>query len=121
MNLLTNGFVNNCGWLFGLSEQFDTDIVELGLGLCVNRRERRCPCGRFRTDNRQPELGDLAITEIRLALFAEAGGCRQIVVPVVHFAASKTCVEAARRFPFRKGGYLRCEEGRLYESHAGAS
>jgi hypothetical protein len=31
MNLLTNGFVNNCGRLFGPSEQFEADIVELGL------------------------------------------------------------------------------------------
>jgi hypothetical protein len=28
MNLLTNGFVNNCGRLFGPSEQFEADIVE---------------------------------------------------------------------------------------------
>jgi hypothetical protein len=31
MNLLTNGFVNNCGRLFGPSEQFEAYIVELGL------------------------------------------------------------------------------------------
>jgi hypothetical protein len=31
MNLLTNGFVNNYGRLFGPSEQFEADIVELGL------------------------------------------------------------------------------------------
>jgi hypothetical protein len=31
MNLLTNGFVNNCGRLFGPSQQFEADIVELGL------------------------------------------------------------------------------------------
>jgi hypothetical protein len=29
MNLLTNGFANNCGRLFGPSEQFEADIVEL--------------------------------------------------------------------------------------------
>jgi hypothetical protein len=35
MNLLTNGFMSNCGRLFGPSEQFEADIVELGLkGLC---------------------------------------------------------------------------------------
>jgi len=35
-----NGFVNNCGRLFGPSEQFEADIVELGLnGFCVNGRE----------------------------------------------------------------------------------
>ena len=40
MNLLTNGFVNNCGRLFGPSEQFDADIVELGLNVfCVNGLE----------------------------------------------------------------------------------
>jgi hypothetical protein len=45
MNLLTNGFVNNCGRLFGPSE--------LGLkGFCVNGRESRYPCHRFR-DNGQ--------------------------------------------------------------------
>jgi hypothetical protein len=33
----TNGFVNNCGRLFRPSEQFQADIVELGLkGFCVN-------------------------------------------------------------------------------------
>jgi len=31
MNLLKNGFGNNCGRLFGPSEQFEADIVELGL------------------------------------------------------------------------------------------
>ena len=31
MNLLTNGFVDNSGRLFGPSEQFEADIVELGL------------------------------------------------------------------------------------------
>jgi hypothetical protein len=31
MNLLTNGFVNNCGRLFGSSEQFEADIVRVGL------------------------------------------------------------------------------------------
>jgi hypothetical protein len=42
MNLLTNGFVNNCGRLFGPSEQFEADIVELGLKeFCVNGRESR--------------------------------------------------------------------------------
>jgi hypothetical protein len=52
MNLLTNGFVNNCGRLFGPSEQFEADIVELGLkGFCVNGRESRYPCRRFREDN----------------------------------------------------------------------
>jgi DNA-binding transcriptional LysR family regulator len=36
MNLLTNGFVNNCGRLFGPPEQFEADIVELGLkGFCL--------------------------------------------------------------------------------------
>ena len=30
MNLLTNGFVNNCGRLFGRSEQFEADIVDVG-------------------------------------------------------------------------------------------
>jgi hypothetical protein len=30
-NLLTNGFVNNCGRLFGPSEQFEAGIVEVGL------------------------------------------------------------------------------------------
>jgi hypothetical protein len=36
MNLLTNGFVNNSGRLFGPTEQFEPDIVELGLqGFCV--------------------------------------------------------------------------------------
>ena len=35
MNLLTNGFVNNYDRLFGPSEQFEADIVELGLkGFC---------------------------------------------------------------------------------------
>jgi len=34
MNLLTNGFVNNCDRLFGQSEQFEADIVELGLVGC---------------------------------------------------------------------------------------
>jgi DNA-binding NtrC family response regulator len=29
-SLLTNGFVNNCGRLFGPSEQFEADIVEVG-------------------------------------------------------------------------------------------
>jgi hypothetical protein len=54
MNLLTNGFVNNCGRLFGPSEQFEADIVELGLkGFCVNGRESRYPCRRFRADNGQ--------------------------------------------------------------------
>jgi hypothetical protein len=58
MNLLTNGFVNNCGRLFGPSEQFEADIVELRLkGFCVNERESRYPCGRrFRADNGQPEV-----------------------------------------------------------------
>ena len=55
MNLLTNGFVNNCGRLFGPSEQFEADVVELGLkGFCVNGRESRYPCRRFRADNGQP-------------------------------------------------------------------
>ena len=27
MNLLTNGFVNNYGWLFGPSKQFEGDIA----------------------------------------------------------------------------------------------
>jgi hypothetical protein len=31
MNLLTNGFVNNCGRLFGAPKQIEADIVELGL------------------------------------------------------------------------------------------
>ena len=36
MNLLTNGFVNNCGRRFGSSEQFEADIVEFWLnGFCV--------------------------------------------------------------------------------------
>jgi hypothetical protein len=36
MNLLTNGFVNDCGRLFGPSEQLEADIVELALkGFCV--------------------------------------------------------------------------------------
>ena len=30
MNLLTNGFVKNCGRLFGPSEQFEADIVRVG-------------------------------------------------------------------------------------------
>jgi hypothetical protein len=30
MNLLTNGFVNNCGRPSGPSEQFESDMVELG-------------------------------------------------------------------------------------------
>jgi hypothetical protein len=30
MNLLTNGFVNNCGSLFGPSEQIEADIVRVG-------------------------------------------------------------------------------------------
>jgi hypothetical protein len=52
MNLLTNGFVNNCGRLFEPSEQFEGDIVELGLmGFSVMNgraiRYRR----RFRADN----------------------------------------------------------------------
>jgi hypothetical protein len=29
MNLLTNGFVNNCGRLFGRSEHFEADIWRL--------------------------------------------------------------------------------------------
>ena len=45
MNLLTNGFANNCGRLFGPSEQFQAHIVELGLkGFRVNGRESRYPC-----------------------------------------------------------------------------
>ena len=51
MNLLTNGFVNYCGWLFGPSEQFEADIIELVLNGCVNGSESRYPCRRFRTDN----------------------------------------------------------------------
>jgi hypothetical protein len=52
MNLLTDGFVNNCGRLFGPSEQFEADIVDLGLKrFCVNGRESRYPCRRFRADN----------------------------------------------------------------------
>jgi|GEM_PF-4711284 len=31
MNLLTNGFVNNSGRLFGSSEQFEAGIVEMPL------------------------------------------------------------------------------------------
>jgi hypothetical protein len=54
MNLLTNGFVNNCGRLVGPPEQFEADIVELGLkGFCVNGRESRYLCRRFRADNGQ--------------------------------------------------------------------
>jgi hypothetical protein len=42
MNLLTNGFVNNCGQLFGPSEQFEADIVEFGRkGFSVNGCESR--------------------------------------------------------------------------------
>jgi hypothetical protein len=52
MNLLTNGFVNNCGRRFGPSEQFEADIVEMRLkGLCVNGRESRYPSRRFRASN----------------------------------------------------------------------
>jgi hypothetical protein len=29
MNLLTNGFVNNCGRLFGPAEEFEADIVRV--------------------------------------------------------------------------------------------
>jgi len=48
MNLLMNGFVNNCGRLFGPSEQFEAYIVELGLkGFCVNERESRYPCSQI--------------------------------------------------------------------------
>jgi hypothetical protein len=57
MNLLTNGFVNNCGRLFGPSEQFEADIVELGLkGFCVNGGESRYPCRRFRGITGKPEV-----------------------------------------------------------------
>jgi len=42
MSLLTNGFVNNCGRLFGPSEQFEGDIVRVEVEkICVSRRERR--------------------------------------------------------------------------------
>ena len=45
MNLLTNGFVNNYARLFEPSEQFEADIVELGLkGFRVNGRESRFTC-----------------------------------------------------------------------------
>jgi len=45
MNLLTNGFVNNCGRLFAPSERFEPDIVELVLkGFCVNGRESDIFC-----------------------------------------------------------------------------
>jgi hypothetical protein len=46
MNLLTNGFVNNCDRLFRLAEQFEADIVRVGAEkiLCVNERESRHPC-----------------------------------------------------------------------------
>jgi hypothetical protein len=50
MNLLTNGFMNNCGRLFRPSEQFDADIVRVGLkGFCVNG---------LRVDTLQPILAD---------------------------------------------------------------
>jgi hypothetical protein len=31
MNLLTNGFVNNCSRLFGPSERLEADIVRVGV------------------------------------------------------------------------------------------
>ncbi len=34
MNLLTYGFMNNCGRLFGPSDRCEAEIVE-GLGICV--------------------------------------------------------------------------------------
>jgi hypothetical protein len=40
MNLLRNVFVNNCGRLFGPFEQFEAEIVELGLkGFCMNGKK----------------------------------------------------------------------------------
>ena len=46
MNLLTNGFVNNYGRPFGPSEQFEADIIELGLkGFSAMNR----PASRYRS------------------------------------------------------------------------
>ena len=58
MNLLTNGFVNNCGRLFGPSEQFEGGIVRVGAedGFCVNGRESRYSWRRFRVDDGQSEI-----------------------------------------------------------------
>jgi hypothetical protein len=57
MNLLTNDFVNGCGRLFGPSEQFEGDTVELGLkGFCVNGRESRYPSRRDSADNGHPKV-----------------------------------------------------------------
>jgi hypothetical protein len=41
MSLLTNGFMSNCGRLFGQSEQFEADIVRVGAEriLCERTRE----------------------------------------------------------------------------------
>jgi hypothetical protein len=41
MNLLTNGFVNNCGRLFRPSEQFEADIVRVGIVLDTNEANPR--------------------------------------------------------------------------------
>ena len=53
MNLLTNGFMNNCGRLFGPSEQFEADIVELGLqGFAGAALSVACQIGNFqKTDD----------------------------------------------------------------------
>jgi hypothetical protein len=64
MNLLTNGFESNCGRLFGPAEQFEADIVELWLkGFCLNGRESRYPCRRFRADSRKPKV--ISVGDIR--------------------------------------------------------
>lgn len=51
MNLLTDGFMNNCGRLFGPSEQSEPDLVRVGAEkVFANGRESRYPCRRFRLD-----------------------------------------------------------------------
>jgi hypothetical protein len=64
MNLLTNGFVNNYGRLFEPSEQFEADIVELGLKWfsVVKGRESRYPDIEPRSEFQ--DTGQLAVTDL---------------------------------------------------------